>query len=252
MSFRFLNQAPVYLDNAGAPCAGGSLTFTETATTTPKTVYSDKALTTPITNPVVLDSAGRAPVDIWGSGSYRVVLKNSSGTTIKTLDNVDELSTSAAIPSQTGNAGEFLTTDGTNLSWIAVSEVPSQTGNANKYLKTDGTTATWSSVSSVPITNTVVSASTITPDAGYDAYHVTALAAPLTIANPTGVWSDGQGCVVRLKDDGTARALTFGANYQAVGITLPTTTVATKIMYIGFIYNSAAAKFDVCILRKQA
>lgn len=53
MSFRFLNQAPVYLDNSGVPCAGGSLTFTDTGTTTPRTVYSDKALAVPITNPVV-------------------------------------------------------------------------------------------------------------------------------------------------------------------------------------------------------
>jgi hypothetical protein len=100
--------------------------------------------------------------------------------------------------------------------------------------------------------STVVSTSTLTPDAGYDQYNITALAAPVTIANPTGTWADGQGCVIRLKDDGTGRAITFGSNFQAVGITLPTTTVATKIMYIGYIYNLAAAKFDVTILRKQA
>ena len=251
MSFRFLNQAPVYLDNAGVPCAGGSLTFTDTATTTPKTVYSDKALTTPISNPLTLDSAGRAPVDIWGSGSYRVVLKNSSGTTIKTLDNVDELSTSAAIPSQTGNSGEFLTTDGSNLSWAVIDAIPSQTGNAGKYLKTDGTTATWATVSSVPVTNTVTSTGTLTPTSGYDAFHVTAQAAPITIANPTGSWADGQGCVVRIKDDGTARAITFGSNYDAFDIALPTTTVATKVMYIPFIYNLATTKFNVIRASKQ-
>ncbi|WP_206689882.1 hypothetical protein, partial [Streptococcus pseudopneumoniae] len=80
-------------------------------------------------------------------------------------------------------------------------------------------------------------ASTLTPDAGYDAYHVTALAAPLTIANPTGTWADGQGCVIRIKDDGTARALSFGSNYVAFDATLPTTTVASKEIYIAFLYN---------------
>lgn len=252
MSFRFLNQSPVYLDNAGAPCAGGSLTFTDTGTTTPKTIYSDKALSTPATNPAPLDSSGRAQVgDIWGSGSYRVVLKNSSGTTIKTLDNVDELSTSAAIPSQTGNNGEYLTTDGSNLSWGAISQLPSQTGNAGKYIKTDGTTATWATVSSVPVTNTVTSTGTLTPTSSYDAFHVTAQAAPITIANPTGTWADGQGCVIRLKDDGTARAITFGSNYDAFDIALPTTTIATKVMYIPFVFNSATSKYNVIRPSKQ-
>lgn len=252
MSFRFLNQSPVYLDNAGEPCSGGSLTFSNTGTSTPKAIYSDKALTVPLTNPIVLDSSGRAPVDIWGSGSYRVVLKNSADTVIKTLDDVDELLSGSGIPSMSGESGKYLTNNGSVASWSAISQLPSQTGNANKYLKTDGTTASWANPNSAPITSTVTSTGTLTTDAGYDQYNVTALAAPLTIANPTGTWADGQGCVIRLKDNGTARAITFGANYQAVGITLPTTTVANKLMYIGFIYNSAASKFDVTTLRKQA
>jgi hypothetical protein len=51
------------------------------------------------------------------------------------------------LPSQTGNTGEFLTTDGTTTSWAAVSQVPSQTGNTGLYLTTDGSTASWATVS---------------------------------------------------------------------------------------------------------
>jgi hypothetical protein len=51
------------------------------------------------------------------------------------------------LPSQTGNTGEFLTTDGSTTSWAAVSQVPSQTGNAGLYLTTDGSTASWAIVS---------------------------------------------------------------------------------------------------------
>ena len=51
-----------------------------------------------------------------------------------------------ALPSQTGQAGEFLQTDGTNATWEAVDALPSQTGQAGEYLKTDGTTATWEPV----------------------------------------------------------------------------------------------------------
>lgn len=52
-----------------------------------------------------------------------------------------------ALPSQTGNSGKFLTTDGTNSSWAAVDALPSQTGQSGKFLTTDGTDASWVTVS---------------------------------------------------------------------------------------------------------
>lgn len=48
-----------------------------------------------------------------------------------------------ALPSQTGNNGKFLGTNGTTLSWNTVDALPSQTGNNGKYLTTNGTTASW-------------------------------------------------------------------------------------------------------------
>ena len=51
--------------------------------------------------------------------------------------------TNIPIPSQSGQAGEYLQTDGTTMTWEAVDALPSQTGQAGEYLKTDGTTATW-------------------------------------------------------------------------------------------------------------
>jgi hypothetical protein len=53
-----------------------------------------------------------------------------------------------ALPSQTGQAGEFLQTDGTNATWEAVDALPSQTGQAGEYLTTDGTNASWEAVTS--------------------------------------------------------------------------------------------------------
>lgn len=48
------------------------------------------------------------------------------------------------IPSQSGNSGKYLTTNGTSVSWATVDALPSQTGNANKFLTTNGTSASWS------------------------------------------------------------------------------------------------------------
>lgn len=52
-----------------------------------------------------------------------------------------------ALPSQTGNSGKFLTTNGSSMSWETVDALPSQTGNAGKFLTTNGTTASWQTVS---------------------------------------------------------------------------------------------------------
>ena len=70
-----------------------------------------------------------------------------NGTTIpssKTLVATD--STQYVVPSQTGNSGKYLTTDGTTSSWGAVEALPSQTSNSGKFLTTDGTTASWAVV----------------------------------------------------------------------------------------------------------
>ena len=48
-----------------------------------------------------------------------------------------------ALPTQTGNSGKFLTTDGTNAAWSVVNSLPTQTGNSGKYLTTDGTNPSW-------------------------------------------------------------------------------------------------------------
>ncbi len=50
------------------------------------------------------------------------------------------------LPSQTGNNGKFLTTDGTTASWATVNALPSQTGNNGKFLTTDGSTASWATI----------------------------------------------------------------------------------------------------------
>lgn len=74
-----------------------------------------------------------------------------NGTAIpssKTLVATD--STTYVVPSQTGNSGKYLTTNGTTSSWGVVDALPSQTGNAGKYLTTNGTSASWASIVTDP------------------------------------------------------------------------------------------------------
>lgn len=103
---------------------------------------------------------------------------------------------------------------------------------------------------------TVASSATITPTGDTaDQYTVTALATAATIAAPSGTPVDGQKLVLRIKDNGTARALTWTTTsgaYRAVGVTLPTTTVISKVLYIGCIYNSQDTFWDVIAVVQQA
>jgi hypothetical protein len=98
----------------------------------------------------------------------------------------------------------------------------------------------------------VSSSATVTPTSANDLVKITAQATGLTLANPTGTFTEGQALMIRIKDNGTARGITFDTNYRAIGITLPTTTVISKTMYLGIIYNSTDAKWDIIGLNQQA
>lgn len=52
------------------------------------------------------------------------------------------------LPSQTGNSGKYLGTDGTNPVWQTVDALPSQATHAGEFLTTDGTNASWVEVQS--------------------------------------------------------------------------------------------------------
>lgn len=103
-----------------------------------------------------------------------------------------------------------------------------------------------------PRVQSVVSAATVTPTNLNDEVVVTAQAEALTIANPTGTMVQGQALIIRLKDDGTGRAITWGSAYRAVGVTLPTTTTASKTLYVAAVWNATDSKFDVMGVSEQA
>jgi hypothetical protein len=117
-------------------------------------------------------------------------------------------------------------------------------------------TTDWSAfnakASYTPRVQSVTSASTVTPVNTNDLVKITAQAAALALANPTGTWDEGQPLMIRIKDNGTARAITYDTNYRAIGVTLPTTTVISKTTYLGLIYNATDTKWDVIGVTTQA
>lgn len=81
-----------FADSNGLPLNGGKIYTYAAGTVTPQAAYTDSTGITPLANPVPLDAAGRA--QIWLSGSYKIVVKDSLDNTISTTDNITALSNS--------------------------------------------------------------------------------------------------------------------------------------------------------------
>ena len=96
--------------------------------------------------------------------------------------------------------------------------------------------------------NSQTTATSVTIDATtYDTYTFNALGTALTFNASTSA-TNGDKIIIRITDDGTARALTWtgvaenprttAGAFRPIGLSLPTTTVVNKTLYIGCVYNS--------------
>lgn len=110
MANRWFNPDEQFYDGAGNPLSGAQLFFYATGTSTKQNTYSDSGLTIANTNPVVLDSSGRAGSIFLQNLKYKVVLAPSTDTDpptspIWTMDPVytSDVSTVAQFNSGSGN-----------------------------------------------------------------------------------------------------------------------------------------------------
>ena len=76
--------------NYAGSLAAGTLTFYYAGTTTLQPVYLDRDLTSQAANPYTLSADGTA--ELFASGAYRIVVKNSDGVTVYDYDNVEIVS----------------------------------------------------------------------------------------------------------------------------------------------------------------
>lgn len=76
-------------DNSGNVLNGGSVTVYEDNSTTLISLFSDDGLSSSAANPITLDSAGRHAMRYFSGQSYKLVIKNSAGTTLVTRDDID-------------------------------------------------------------------------------------------------------------------------------------------------------------------
>jgi len=143
-----------YLDGTGVPLVGAQLFFYNTGTSTKLNTYSNSALTIANTNPIILDSNGRAGAIFLQNLSYKVVLAPASDTDpptspIWTQDPVyaSDFSTVAQVQSVNGNPnGQLAGTQGSAT--IPASMAWDYTNDILYVCTTTGTssTAVWTAV----------------------------------------------------------------------------------------------------------
>lgn len=89
MAVEIITSFDQQCDSAGDPMSGAKVYVYDVGTTTPKTVYSDTALSVSVANPIVCDSAGRHDMRYIATGAYKIVVKTSADVTVYTRDNID-------------------------------------------------------------------------------------------------------------------------------------------------------------------
>ena len=94
-----------FFDNNGDPLAGGLLHVYLAGTSTRTPVYADDALLVPLTNPVVLDAAGRAPELFLDALAYKQVLETAEGVELWSADHIVTPTALRSAGSQTSVTG---------------------------------------------------------------------------------------------------------------------------------------------------
>lgn len=179
-------------------------------------------------------------------GSF--TLENTASTTKKAV---------FSIASVTAGQTRTITVPDSNTTLPIISQVVTISGPtaARTYTFPDASTTVVGLTDTQTLTNkritkrTGTTASSATPTINtdnVDFYSITALAADITsfTTNLSGTPTEGQTLWIAITDNGTARAITWGTSFESSGnVTLPTTTVVSTRLDVGFVWNSATSKW---------
>lgn len=104
------------------------------------------------------------------------------------------------------------------------------------------------------VTSMVSAAQPIINTSYHDCVSITAQAEAITsmTANLTGSMVNFQKLIIRIKDNGVARAITWGSYFESKGKDLPTVTTAGKVSTIGLIFDSVTNKWGCVAVQTEA
>jgi hypothetical protein len=142
-----------FFDNSGAILAGGLLYTYAAGTTTPLATYQDSGGVTVHTNPIILDSAGRVPTEVWmtAGSAYKLVLKTSTGISLWTMDNLRGINDVSSVP------------------WSAITGEPTTLAG---YGITDGITAATAASTYAPLASPSLTGTASATDESANSYNI--------------------------------------------------------------------------------
>lgn len=233
---------------AGELTAGTGLTKSANTLSIDTTVTVDKTTAQALTNK-----------DLTGAGNtFPTFNQNTSGTAAGLSANITEsqvTSLIADLAAKLALAGGTLTgalsfTNGANtVSLNAGTLTSSRTvtlpDNSGVVVIASATqTLTSKRVTKRAPTVTQSATPTINTD-NTDVAHITGLAQAITsmTTNLTGTPVEGDTLRIDITDNGTARAITWGASFEASTCPLPTTTVISTRLDVGFVWNTVTSKW---------
>ena len=120
-----------FLDSNGDPLSGGKLNTYIVGTTTAKATYTTAVGDVEQANPVVLDSSGRIPSDLYGVGYYNIVITDSADVTIDTIPSVCGINTSSftSIDSYGGDLDAAVTAISTTATTLLIDSTATMSAN---------------------------------------------------------------------------------------------------------------------------
>ena len=199
-----------FLDNSGNPLTGGLLYTYAAGTTTPQTTYTTAVGTTPNSNPIVMDAAGRLESEIWLTGevAYKFILRDSAGGLLGTYDDIYGINDVSA----------------TGVPWSEITATPTTLAG---YGITNGLSTTVAASTYAPIASPTFTGTVTIPDSAAAPFTAGYLDVPqsLKTANHQLVLADRGKSVVM---NGSSLTLTVPAN-SAVAFPIGTAIVVINI-----------------------
>jgi hypothetical protein len=128
------------LDSNGDLLAGGTIDTFAAGTTTPLVTFSDSAGAAN-TNPVVLDSAGRAAIWLTQDTAYKFVLSDSDGNVLFTVDNIIAISGTSSADTDYEVNCSFIGSPGAQATMTAFQSIRSATFPVD-FVGSDGSVGT--------------------------------------------------------------------------------------------------------------
>ena len=190
----------------------------------------------------------------------KIVFSALSYSNVVRLPRLHALTTVVENQGDNSNKNLVLLKGGYQLSELATLPYTPFIGLQVEYLREARGPAKWDGYAWVadglpPLPVSATNALSLTPALNTsNQFNRTAQSQNLTINAPTSTSEirDGQTFRIRIKDNGTARALTWNSVYRGFGTALPSSTVVGKTMYITAAYNAADSRWDVISVMVEA